>query len=218
MKKWIWFLFKLLVFGCILYGIYSYLAPESPVHTVTLDQKETVLNHTTAELQEIVIGESRRTSELIVFEQDLSVTQEIRKALFDWEIFEKTQTVTSYGTALYVTDLSGISETDLSFDEITKTMTIAVPHSRLKSVSVDVEKTEFSDVSRNLLGWGDIKLTPEQQNILQQDLQAALEEEASRPAYFAKADESAVLALHDLFQKAFQSAGEEIALQIIFQE
>ena len=218
MRKLAWNLFKLLVFAFIIYGIYTYFVPETEVHTVDLDAKEEVLHHTTAELTELVVTESRNNRELIVYEEDFSASQEISKTVFNWDIFRKSQTVTSYGTALYTVDLSAVTAESISYEEASNVLTIQVPHSCLKTVTVDVEKTEFSDVSRKIFGWGDLTLTPEQQNVIQQDLQANLEELARRPDALARADQSAVTALTQLYQNALNPVDSSIVIHIVFAE
>ena len=218
MRNLIWTLFKLAVIGFVLFGIYTYFVPETDVHTVSLDSKDDNLEHSTAELTELVVTESRSSSELIVYEEDFSASQELSKTLFNWDIFRKSQTVTSYGTALYTVDLSAVSSEAVSYDASANVITVAVPHSTLKTVTVDVEKTEFSDVSRKLFGWGDLTLTPEQQNVIQQDLQANLEALANRPDALARADQSAVTVLTELYQNALKPVDSSIVVHIAFTE
>lgn len=218
MRKLAWNLFKLLVFAFIIYGIYTYFVPEAEVHTVSLDKEDEVLHHTTAELTELVVTESRNSNELIVYEEDFSASQEISKTVFNWDMFRKSQTVTSYGTALYTVDLSAVTPESIQYEEASNVITIQVPHSTLKTVSVNVEKTEFSDVSRKIFGWGDLTLTPEQQNVIQQDLQANLEELASRPDALARADQSSVSALTELYQNVLNPIDSSIVIHIAFTE
>ena len=218
MRKLLWFLFKVLVIAFVAYGVYSYFVPEQELHVVTLDRKEDILHHTSAELEDIIVTESRKNSELIVYEEDLSASQTISKALLDLDLFRKTQTVVSHGTALYTVDLSAIDTDDIAYDETSRVLTVTVPHSTCKTVTVHVEQTEFSDVSRELFGWGDLTLTPEQQNLLQQDLQAHLEEKAGQPDALARADASAREALTELYRKALSPVEPSAVISIAFAE
>ena len=216
MRKLLWNLFKIAVILMIGYGIYDNYFRQEPVHTVSLDEKETVLHHTQADISEIVLGESRKKQELIVYEQDLSATETVTTALLDLDVFRKSMEMTSYGTAVYTVDLSALTAEDITYDEPSALVTITVPHAKLKSVTVDASKTEFSDVEHGLLTWGDIKLTPEQQNVLTQELQSELESAASDAALLTKADLSAEEALKELYGKALQAADPDLSVRVGF--
>ena len=219
MRSLLWNVFKLLVIGMVIYGIYdSYLRPETPVHTVSTEQAETILNSVSVDYADVVVGESRRTGELIVYEQDLSVTQTITSSLLNIDLFRRSMDVTSYGTAIYTIDLSSVKAEDVSYQEETASLSVAVPHAALKTVDVHAGQTEFSDIDRGILGWGDIRLTPEQENLLQQELYRELAAEAQSSANLIKADNSGEDAVRTLFRTVLAKTDPGIRVEIIFRE
>ena len=218
MRKLLWNLFKIAVILMIGYGIYDNYFRKEPVHTVSLEDKETVLHHTQAEISDLVLGESRKKQELVVYEQDLSAKETITTGLFDMEIFQKSMEMTSYGTAVYTVDLSVLNSEDITYDENTSLAVVTVPHAALKSVSVDAEKTEFSDVEHGLLTLGEIRLTPEQQNLIEQELQTQLQETASDETLLQKADLAAQDALQELFGTVLHTLDPSISVRIAFRE
>ena len=219
MRSLLWNVFKLLVIAMVIYGIYdSYLRPETPVHTVSTEQAETILNRVSVDYADVVVGESRRTGELIVYEQDLSVTQTITSSLLNIDLFRRSMDVTSYGTAIYTIDLSSVKAEDVSYQEETASLSVAVPHAALKTVDVHAEQTEFSDIDRGILGWGDIRLTPEQENLLQQELYRELAAEAQSSANLIKADNSGEDAVRTLFRTVLAKTDPGIRVEIIFRE
>ena len=217
MRKLLWNLFKLLVIAVVAYGIYDNYFKQEPVHTVSLDNSETILQNTRAEISEAVLGESRKTRELIVYEQDLSAKETISSAVLDFDVFRKSMEVTSYGTAVYTVDLSALSEADIRYDEEAALVTVTVPHAGLKSVTVDAEKTEFSDVEHGLLTWGAIKLTPEQQNLIEQELQKELTAAAEDQAILTRADLAAEEALRQLYGSVLAGLDSGLSVRIEFE-
>ncbi|MBQ9326948.1 MAG: DUF4230 domain-containing protein [Solobacterium sp.] len=217
MRKVLWTLFKFLVIAMIGYGLYTTFFPSSQeVHTVSLEEKETIMHQTEVNVQELIVQESRTTAELLVYEQDLSLTQEISTSFLNLDLFKKSMTMTSYGTAFYTIRLNDLQKDDVIFDSDNDTITITVPHSELKTVTVYPEQTEFSDVDHHLLSFGDLKLNAEQQNLIQQELQNELETEASSQRYLTRADHSGEDALRALYRSALQEVDEGILIVIEF--
>lgn len=216
MRKLLWNLFKIAVIVMIGYGIYDNYFRTEPTHTVSVEDHDSILPHTEAEISEVVLGESRKKQELVVYEQDLSASQTITTGILDLDIFRKTKEVKSYGTAIYVVDLSSLNEDDITFEADASLVTVSVPHASLKTVTLNAEKTEFSDVEHGLLTWGDIKLTPEQQNLLTQELQAELESAASDPSILTKADLSAEDALQDLYSTVLHTIDPDLSVRVTF--
>ena len=165
-----------------------------------------------------ILGESREKSEFVVLEQDVSVTSRVSQALANLALFEKSQGITSYGTGVYTVDLSKLSEADVSLDTELNLLTITIPHSVLSYVTVDVEKTEFEETKKALFAFGEIKLTNEQLNLLEQNIQDAMKEQLGTAEMLAKADVQALSQVHKLFEPIVQAIAPEIAVSIVFAE
>ncbi len=165
-----------------------------------------------------ILGESRTKSDFVVLEQDVSVTTRVSQALANLALFEKSQVITSYGTGVYTVDLSKLSEADIALDTKLNLLTITIPHSALSYVTVDVEKTEFEETKKAIFAFGDIKLTNEQLNVLEQNIQDAMKEQLTTAEMLAKADIQALSQVRKLFEPIVQSLAPEIAVSVVFAE
>lgn len=220
MKKhaWKWIrLVILIALGCAVYfwasaklnAMFSWSLP-----TVTLG--DPVMGYTTVEIQDTIAGQSREKSELIVFEQDVQVDSTVDNTFLNLDWFRKSQTMHSYGTAEYTVDLSEVTSDSIQVDESNKIITVSVPHAKLKQVTVDYSKTTFDDVERGVFGWGDIKLTAEQQSVLEQDIQDAMNTECEKESYLKQADDSAETRLVSLFKGFLINLNSDAQIQIVF--
>ena len=165
-----------------------------------------------------ILGESRTKSDFVVLEQDVSVTTRVSQALANLALFEKSQVITSYGTGVYMVDLSKLSDQDISFDVELNLLSVIIPHVALSYVTVDVEKTEFEETKKALFAFGDIKLTNEQLNLLEQNIQDAMQEQLGTSEMLAKADVQALSQVRKLFEPIVQSIAPEIVLSIEFKQ
>lgn len=164
-----------------------------------------------------ILGESREQKELVVMEQDVEVTSQISQDLLNISLFSKQKIIHSFGTGVYTVDLDGMVSTDITVDEASGIITVAVPHTRLSYVSVDVDKTVFEDTKKSLLAVGEIKLTTEQKHILDQSVDSALHERLNDPALFLKADEIALNKARELFQAPVSALSDAYIVKIVME-
>lgn len=157
-----------------------------------------------AMIEEAILTESRDKQELIVFEQDLKTTTQIEDKFLGWDVFKKSQDMTMLGTAEYTISLEEIKEDDIQVEEETNEVLLKIPHAKLKMVHVDFEKTKFSEIDRGIFGWGSLKLTPEEQNAIEQSMQLTMENKANEEKYLALADQKAIKAVEKLYQPALK--------------
>ena len=162
-----------------------------------------------------ILGESREQKELVVMEQDVEVTSQITQDLLNISIFSKQKIIHSFGTGIYTVDLNALTSDDVTLDEATCIVTVVVPHAQLTYINVDVDKTEFEDTKKSLLAVGDIKLTAEQQQLLDLSVDAALTQRLSDPAMLAKADEIALNKVREIFQSAIGAISDEHIVKIV---
>ena len=168
------------------------------------------------DFSDAILGESREKSDFIVLEQDVTVATRVSQALANLALFEKSQIVRSYGTGVYTVDLSGLTADDVSLDEQLQQVTVAIPHAALSYVTVDVEKTEFEETKKALFAFGEIKLTNEQLNLLEQSIQDAMREQLSLTEMLDKADAHALSQVRDLFGPIVRSVAPEYVVVIAF--
>lgn len=168
------------------------------------------------DFSEAILGESREKSDFVVLEQDVSVATRVSQALANLALFEKSQVVRSYGTGVYTVDLSGLTADDVSLDAQLDQVTVLIPHAVLSYVTVDVEKTEFEETKKALFAFGEIKLTNEQLNLLEQSIQDAMSEELSTADMLEKADAHALTQVRDLFAPVVRSVAPEFIVIVAF--
>lgn len=173
------------------------------------------MGYNSVDFSNAILGESREQKELVVMEQDVEVTSQVTQDLLNISLFSKQKIIHSFGTGVYTVDLNDLTPQDIVLNEATFIITVAVPHAKLSYVSVDVDKTEFEDTKKALLAVGDIKLTAEQQQVLNESVDAALNQRLSDPALLAKADEIALNKVRELFQAAISAISQEHIVKIV---
>ncbi len=188
-----------------------------PELTFGILQPDPVLGYNSDEIISVITTGSRQKAELIVYEVDVKVDSEVTNELLNISWFKKTQAVHSYGTGIYVVDLAQLDAAMVTVDQTNRIITVTVPDVKLKTVNYDITKTEFDDIERGPLGWGDIKLTQQQQQVLQTDIQQAMEAECSKPAYLEAARASASDQLTALYKSLLTGLDEKAVINIIYQ-
>ena len=194
------------------------LFPEPETHTVAELSESAVMGNTSADISNAILGEARQKQELVVWEQDVEVDSEISQALANLAIFEKTKRVHSFGTGVFTVDMSSVDEAAIDVDEQKRVVTISIPHTQLQYITKDLEKTEFEDTQHAVLGFGDVKLTQEQQNLLEQSIEDAMRTELESEQCFADADAAALLVVYDVYQPLIAQIDDTYTLEVKFAE
>lgn len=176
------------------------------------------MGYSQIDYSDAVLGESRTKSDFVVLEQDVVVSTRVSQALANLALFEKSQVIRSFGTGVYTVDLSKLSADDVTFDQKLNLVTIVIPHAALSYVTVDVEKTEFEETKKALFAFGEIKLTNEQQNILEQDIQTAMQEQLESSDMLAKADVAALSQVLHLLEPVVKTLDPGVILNVAFAE
>jgi len=153
-----------------------------------------------------------------VLEQDVTVTSRVSQALANLALFEKYQIIRSYGTGVYTVDLSKLTADDVTVDETLQQVTVTIPHAALAYVTVDVEKTEYEETEKALFAFGEIKLTNEQLNLLEQSVDDAMRVQLESDEMMEKADEYAITQVQSLFEPIVQSVAPEYDVVIEIQD
>ena len=179
-------------------------------------EKDDVMGYTTIDFQQAVLGEAREKQELVVLEQDVKVDTEISSALANISVLKKTKMIHTYGTGVYTVDMSRIDTDKVLVDETERTVTIIIPHTVLKYVEVDTDKTEFEETEA-LIPIGDLKLTVEQQNVVDQAIDEAMREQLESVAQMEKADEVALLKVAEVYQPIVSAVSDEFLVLTKFE-
>ncbi|HWQ98620.1 MAG TPA: DUF4230 domain-containing protein [Clostridia bacterium] len=188
--------------------------PDS-LHALLPDEK---MGYNQIDYSDAILGESRTKSDFVVLEQDVEVSTRVSQALANLALFEKSQVIRSFGTGVYTVDLSKLSADDITFDPKLNLVTITIPHAALSYVTVDVEKTEFEETKKALFAFGEIKLTNEQLNLLEQNIQSAMQEQLESGDMLAKADVAALSQVLHLLDPVIKTLDPEVILNVAFAE
>ena len=192
------------------------LFPEPEAHTVSALSESAVMRNTAVAFDEVILGEARQKQELIVWEQDVEVESAITQALANIDIFSKTKVIHSFGTGVYTVDMSKVDEAAIAVDADQRTITITIPRAQLQYITKDLEKTEFEDTQHAIFGFGDVKLTEEQQNLLERSIEDAMREQLESEECFADADRAALLVVYDTYQPLIAQVDNSYKLKIVF--
>ena len=197
--------------------IQAALSPEPEPHTITALSNQGILGNTQA-FGDAILGEARQKQELVVFEQDVEVESSITQALANLEIFSKTKVIHSFGTGVYTVDMSKIDTNAIAVTDNPRTVTLTIPHTQLQYITKNLEATQFEDTQRGLLGFGEVKLTQEQQNILERSIEDSMREQLESEEVFADADKAALLVVYDAYQPVIAKVDSSFALVVKFAE
>ncbi|MCH4208444.1 MAG: DUF4230 domain-containing protein [Solobacterium sp.] len=193
-------------------------AVEEPAesHDVILEDNG-ILGYTAADFKDAVAGKATKQKQLVVMEQDLHETTTFTQAgLANLSIFSMYKDVTYYATGVYTVDLQNIDQYHITVDDDTKTVTILIPHAVLQYVTPDLSKTEFEDTSKGLLAFGDIELTAEEQNQLEQSVINTMTDTFNEETYTTLADKYAKLSTWEIFQPIVSSVSPEYKADMKF--
>lgn len=173
------------------------------------------MGYSSIDFTDAILGESIVQRKLIVLEQEITVTSQISQALANVTLFQKTKIIRSHGTGQYTVDLMTLQASDITVSHETALITVRIPHTVLDKVTVQLDKTEFEDTQRNWLAFGDIKMTVEQQQMLEESVYTAMQEKLSQPQLFTKADEQAILQVRELFQSVVGALSPEYVVKVV---
>ena len=197
--------------------IQAALSPEPEPHTITALSNQGIMGSTQA-FGDAILGEARQKQELVVYEQDVEVESSITQALANLEIFSKTKVIHSFGTGVYTVDMSKIDTNAIAVTDNPRTVTLTIPHTQLQYITKNLEATQFEDTQRGLLGFGEVKLTQEQQNILERSIEDSMREQLESEEVFADADKAALLVVYDAYQPVIAKVDSSFALVVKFAE
>ena len=196
--------------------ISAMLFPQPEPHTITQLSENTIMNNTRTEFANVILGEAREKQELVVWEQDVEVESAITQSLANLEIFSKTKVIHSFGTGVYTVNMGKVDENAITVDTGARVVMLTIPRPTLQYITKDLEKTEFEDTQRGWLGFGEVKLTQEQQNLLERSIEDSMREQLEDPGCFADADKAALLVVYDVYAPLISKIDGSYTLKVAF--
>lgn len=167
-----------------------------------------------SDFKEPILGEAKKQKTLVVYTRDVTVESELSQSFLDLDIFKKSQYVRSFGTGHFAIDLASFDEGGITVDTEAKTVTVKLPPAYLYLSEYDVTKTEYSDTENGFLSFGDISLSPEQQNEFERGVANSIKSALDTKENLTAADAAAKEAAVNIFSPIVQSVSEEYKLII----
>lgn len=166
------------------------------------------LNITT---EESLINEIKSTSKIIPLEVELSKFITIDKSWGSLEVFQKYKRIKFYANCSFYIDLSKLKKEDISLDESDLTITVSNP--QIFTIDILREKTTYEDSTNGLLRFGEITLTSEEFDEIQEEVYKSFEETLNEKDIYDQAIYNSKISLTNLFK---QIIGDDININILF--
>ncbi len=166
---------------------------------------EKVMGYKTVDIRKSLLAQARETEKLVISERAVTVDVEVGSMLWNIALFEKTKVIHATGLGVYGVDLTAWDDERVAVDHNVREVTLLLDSPRLLYVEMDYEKTTFEETKNALLAFGDIRLTQEQQAVVQRDIQKAMEEALAEEAFEEELWERLEEAAEKLFSPAIQA-------------
>ena len=193
---------------------------EAPVedHDLTLENHG-IFGYTVTDFQEAILSDRTKLKKLEVLSYKVSDAVTITDAgLGGLKIFSKSQVITYNGTAVYTIDLSGMDKQHVTLDEENKKVVMTIPHSVLEPINIQASDMEISDTEKGFLAFGQVKMTVEQMNTIQQAAQERMVHKLVDENIVAEADRFGKMAVWEIYQPIVQSVSSGYTLEVVFED
>lgn len=192
--------------------------PYKPVTPgVTEDDRYYLSERTTAEFMPVIIEKFLEESELVVLTAETSQTIDLKQmGIFDWEVLNKTQTLTFKATGNFYIDLAMLGENSVRVENETKQVVIYIPYAKMAPAEIDPDKFEASEVQKGLFAMGDLKFTPQEYNTLEKEAKDRINKALNTEENLKKADKRAQEEVEKLFNPVVQAVDADYQVRIEF--
>ena len=177
-------------------------------NTIKTQKENKPLNITT---EESLINEIKSTSKIIPLEVELSKLITIDKSWGDFEVFQKYKRIKFYANCSFYIDLSNLNKEDISLAE--NNLTIIIPNPQIFTIDIIREKTTYEDSTNGFLRFGEIMLSSEEFEEIQEEVYKSFEETLNGKDIYDQAISNSKVSLTNLFR---QIIGNDINIDILF--
>jgi hypothetical protein len=167
--------------------------------------------------EETLVNEIQRKQELITLEVQMTEKVTLNDSWGSLDIFKKLQSISYSGTGTYTVDLSSLKAENITIDDKLKKVTVKVAPPNIKGVSINEEKTEYQTPENGLLRFGEIKLTPEENQMLIRNVKERMLNKMSEQDFTSEAKASTERTIKDLIQSIVLSkTTEAYNIEVLF--
>ncbi|GAA0731200.1 DUF4230 domain-containing protein [Clostridium malenominatum] len=146
---------------------------------------------------EAIINTLKEKKELIVMEASLDNELMLDDSWGNFEIFKKITYINLTGKGIYSIDLSMIEATNINIKNDSKVIYMKLPKPIIRGITLEEDKTTYK-TETGLLRFGELKLTPEENNLLNLKAKDRMMEKLLETSNIFKAEESAKKSLTDI--------------------
>lgn len=127
--------------------------------------------------KETLINNLTQKQEFITLEVDLNQKVTIDNSWGNMAVFKKLQSIQFMGKGIFAVDLSKLTGEKIAVDKDKKLITLTIAKPYVKSIAIDEQKTIYESPERGILRFGDIKLTPEEYNVMMNEAKTKMKEQ-----------------------------------------
>lgn len=155
--------------------------------------------------KDVLVNKIHQKQELIILEAELSEDIAIDDSWGNWSMFKKITHVNFAGKGTYFLDLSLLDSNNIEIKEKSKTIHVIVPEPSVKSIEIDNDKTTYSSTEKGLLRFGEIKLTPAENQMLIEKVKSKMMTKMTDPELHSQAISSTEKAVKELISIIIQN-------------
>ena len=151
--------------------------------------------------EESLVKEIKNVNKIIPLEVELSKTVTIDKSWGELEILKKYKRIRFFANCSYSIDLSQITTDDINIDNKNKELNIILTKPEIFSININRKKTEYEESSNGLLRFGEIKLTSEEFDLIQEEVNKGFEETMKSDEIYNKVISNTKMSLEKLLDQ-----------------
>ena len=168
---------------------------------------------------DVILSKPNETRKLVAYEVagDVSYTIEDRMIeSLDLEATKKYQTVTYEGKGSFVVDLDKLGTSNIKDDKENKVLTIAIDHPYLDTIEIDPSKVKIGSQKSGFFTIGKIKLTLQDYNTIEKELNRRLRDSFNEASNGQKADDLALKAVYEIYEPIVKAVDSRYELKVVF--
>lgn len=128
--------------------------------------------------RDAIVKKIHEKQDLITTEVELNNKIILDDSWGSLDVFKKVISIDFYGTGIYTVDLSKLNKENVLIQP-SKTITFEIPKPKVKSITLNEDKTVFK-TENGLLRFGDIKITPAENQLLNKKAKEKMREQLNQ--------------------------------------